>query len=67
VAIAHADGISQVSLDFSEDNIWVKKGNYRCRKGVGSITITTKAANGPVAVQTIGLIKTDSRGVAPTL
>lgn len=58
VEIAHADGVSQVSLDLSEDNVWVKKGNYRLQKGKGTITFTAKGASGPVAAHSIGLIKT---------
>ncbi len=59
VEISHADGVSQVSLDLSKDKVWVKKGNYRFRKGEGTITFTAKGASGPVAAHKIGLIRND--------
>lgn len=59
VKISHADGVSQVTLDLSEDNVWVKKGSYRFLKGEGTITFTAKGANGLVAAHKIGLIRID--------
>jgi hypothetical protein len=58
VEIAHADGVSRVTLDESGDNIWVKKGNHRFRKGSGSISLKAEGANGRVVAHKIGLIKT---------
>lgn len=59
VEINHADGVSQVTLNLSEDNVWVKKGNYRFAKGKGRILFTAKGAGGFVAAHKIGLIRTD--------
>lgn len=58
VEVSHADGVSQVTLNLSDDNVWIKKGNYRFRKGEGTITFTAKGASAPVVAHSIGLIKT---------
>jgi hypothetical protein len=60
VAITHADGIAHSALDESQDNIWVRTGNYRFGKNSGTIVFPAAGANGPVAAHKIGLIKTDA-------